>query len=180
MHTHSTTDTTDVQTVTANIEDGYTMTVQCSFLTGSNARGCMVVLTSLYGEESQNLTRNITTNLAMSTITLNYVQSCYHGVEAFDVESDGTVGSLAVPGMLFRNVGTGHNPSEPCMTDPKRMFYLSIIIITNNNICVLTNQTKYSFFTMAKDCFNCTAHCNAHHHHCSNNNDVCFHQDVFH
>ena len=163
--------------VTANTEGGNTATVQCNFTTGSNARGCMVVLTSLYhGEESQNLTRNLTTNLAMSTITLNYAQSCYHGVEAFDVESDGTVGSLAVPGMLFRNV----DPSEPCMTDPKRMFYLSIIIFTNNIIRVLTNQIKYSFFIVAKDCFNCSAHCIAHHHRCCNNNDVCFHQDVFH
>ena len=108
--------------VTANTEDRYTATVKCNFIMGSNARGCMVVLTSLYGEESQNLTRNQTTNLAISTITLNYVQSCYHGVEAFDIESDGTVGSLAVPGMLFRNVGTGHNLSEPCMTLPKCMY----------------------------------------------------------
>ena len=167
--------------VTANMEGGNTATVQCSFLMGSNARGCMVVLTSLYGEESQILTRNLTTNLAMSTITLNYAQSCYHGVEAFDVESDGRVGSLAVPGMLVRNVGTGHNLSEPCMTLPKCMLYLSIIIFTNNNIIrVLTNQIKYSFFIMAKDCFNCSAHCIAHHHRCCNNNDVCFHQDVFH
>ena len=99
--------------VIANIEDSrYTATVQCSFLIGSNARGCMVVLMSLYGKESQILTRNLTTNLAMSTIILNYVQSCYHGVEAFDVESDDTIGSLPVPGMLFRNV------SKPCTALP--------------------------------------------------------------
>ena len=112
--------------VTANMEGGNTATVQCNFTTGSNARGCMVRMvlsnTSLYGKESQNLTRNLTTNLAISTILLNYAQSCYHGVEAFDVESDGTVGSLAVPGMLFRNVGTGHSLSEPCMTLPKCMY----------------------------------------------------------
>ena len=97
--------TTDVQMVTARLkkvrDNKVIATVQCVFIMGSNARGCMVVLKSLYGKESQILTRNKTTNLAMSTITLNYVQSCYHGVEAFDIESDDTVGSLAVPGMIY-------------------------------------------------------------------------------
>ena len=101
------TDTTDVQTVRAQLDNGHnnivTATCQCTFITGSNASGCMVVLTNFYGEERHVLKRNKTTNKALSTIRLKYSQSCYQSLKAFDVESDGVIGSLAVPGTLFRN-----------------------------------------------------------------------------
>ena len=78
----------------------------------------MVVLTSMHGNESRTvLRRNKTTTTANSTITLNYSQSCYQRVEAFDVESDGTVGSLPVPGMLLRDTITvSEDCTEKCKT----------------------------------------------------------------
>ena len=59
-----------------------------------------MVLTGLK-EYNLNLTRdNISTNAATTSVTLEHPPSCYTGVEAFDVKSDGSVGSLAVPGQL--------------------------------------------------------------------------------
>ena len=95
-------DTTDVQAVTATLNEGPGVNVsaiQCEFLTGSNAIGCMVVITGFVAYHI-NLTRNPSTKLTTSTVTLEHPPSCYTRVEAFDIESDGSVGSLAVPGQL--------------------------------------------------------------------------------
>jgi hypothetical protein len=73
--------------------------IQCEFVAGSTASGCMVVLTGLEAY-NYNLTRNISTNSATMTVTLEHPPSCYTGVEAFDIESNGSVGSLVVPGQL--------------------------------------------------------------------------------
>ena len=60
----------------------------------------MVVLTSENSQKVQyNLTRNSTISEVLS-VTLEHPPSCYTGVEAFDIESDGSVGSVAVPGQL--------------------------------------------------------------------------------
>ena len=75
--------------------------IQCEFVAGSTASGCMVVLTGSDAYKlNVNLTRNISTNSANTTVILEHPPFCYTGVEAFDIESDGSVGSLAVPGQL--------------------------------------------------------------------------------
>ena len=93
------------------MEDVNASIIQCEFVAGSTASGCMVVLT---GFEACNiiLTRNINTNSATTTVTLEYTPSCYTGVEAFDIESDGSVGSLAVPGQLEGRLETPCAPVE--------------------------------------------------------------------
>jgi hypothetical protein len=105
-------DTTDVQIVNVTlIEGANASTIQCEFITGSNAAGCMVVLTG-FVPYHVNLIRNPSTNLTTSTVTLEHTPSCYTGVEAFDIESDGSVGSLAVPGQLGGRLGTPCTPTE--------------------------------------------------------------------
>ena len=102
-------DTTDVQIVKATLIEGVNAsTIQCGFIPGSDATGCMVVLTG-FVPHHVNLTRNPSTNLTTSTVTLEHLPSCYTGVEAFDIESDGSVGSLAVPGQL------GGRLETPCI-----------------------------------------------------------------
>ena len=68
--------------------------IQCEFVAGSIASGCMMVLTG-FRKYKISLTRNINTNSATTTLTLDHPPSCDTGVEAFDIESDGSVGSLA-------------------------------------------------------------------------------------
>lgn len=82
------------------IEDSQDASIQCDFMVSSKARGCMVVLTSGHGREDYNLIRNTVTNLATLRVTLKHVVSSYLEVEAFDIEFDGSAGSLAVPGIL--------------------------------------------------------------------------------
>ena len=104
-------DTTDVQVVKVTlIEGANASTIQCEFIAGSDATGCMVVLIGFVAYHV-NLTMNINTcrNSAITTITLEHPPSSYTGVEAFDIESDGSVGSLAVPGQL------GGRLETPCI-----------------------------------------------------------------
>ena len=105
-------ETTDVQVVKVTlIEGANASTIQCEFIAGSDATGCMVVLIGFVAYHV-NLTMNINTcrNSAITTITLEHPPSSYTGVEAFDIESDGSVGSLAVPGQL------GGRSETPCTT----------------------------------------------------------------
>ena len=80
--------------------------VQCDFITGSNAQGCMVVLVG----EFENITVNLEQN-GCDVVNVSHPLSCYHKIFAFDIESDGSVGTLAVPGVL---VG-GRDDSSSCL-----------------------------------------------------------------
>ena len=72
--------------------------VQCDFITGSNARGCMVVLVGEYDNITANLS-NLEEN-SSKVLNVSHPLSCYHEIFAFDIESDGSVGTLAVPGVF--------------------------------------------------------------------------------
>ena len=90
---------------------------------GSDATGCMVVLTSEYGQKAQyNLTRNSTISGVLS-VTLEHSPSCYTGVEAFDIESDGSVGTLPVPGQLVVISHTQCTPEPPVSGNNYRPYY---------------------------------------------------------
>ena len=106
--------------------------IQCEFITGSTASGCMVVLTG-FSEYNINLTRSINTciNSATTTITLDHPPSSYTGVEAFDIESDGSVGSLAVPGQLGSKLET---PCTPVEVIPGSYITTVQLLFTNNNL----------------------------------------------
>ena len=93
--------TTDVQAVTATFINSVNMsTILCEFLAGSNAKGCMVVLTSGGQEATYNLTKRESVNCSILTVTLVFPQSHIDQVEAFDIKANGSVSSLAIPGLL--------------------------------------------------------------------------------
>ena len=120
-------DTTDVQVVTATLMEGVDASIiQCEFVAGSTASGCMVVLTG-FRKYKISLTRNINTNSATTTVTLEHPPSCYTGVEAVDIESDG---SLAVPGQLEGRLET---PCVPVEAIPGSQYLLELLF-TNNNL----------------------------------------------
>ena len=98
--------TTDVQMVTVTINQNKTATLHCEFMVGSNARGCIVVLSSSDdAEENHNLTRESDKNEVISTLTLMYAPPCYRDASAYDIESDGSIGNITVPGKLQVNGG---------------------------------------------------------------------------
>jgi hypothetical protein len=98
------TDTTDVQniTVAAVMENDNgsvpgMVLVQCDFIPGSDAQGCMVVVVG----ESDNTTVNLTrsgTLLTACTIQRLLITTPIINVFGYDIEFDGSVGTQQVPG----------------------------------------------------------------------------------
>ena len=100
-------DTTDVQNITvAEIlenDNGSVpgmVLVQCDFIPGSDAQGCMVVLIG----ESDNTTVNLTrsgTLLTACMIQRLPITTTIINVFGYDIEFDGSVGTQQVPGTLL-------------------------------------------------------------------------------
>lgn len=73
--------------------------MECEFIVGSDAEGCVVVLVS--SGEVDNTTLNSTREGNSSRIhELPSPLHCYYRAYALDIESDGSVGILPVPGIL--------------------------------------------------------------------------------
>ena len=99
MHAH--TDTTDLQGVRIVVtQPNATIGVTCDFIPGSDAQGCMVVLIG----ESENMTVNITRDDECTTKILQ-LASTLSDVFGFDIESDGSVSTLAIPGTISVTTG---------------------------------------------------------------------------
>ena len=93
-------DTTDVQKVTATMS-AEAITVQCMFVNGSTARGCMVVLMGQSDNVTmiQNLTREDLCAIYTNNITIPSPPPP-QSITGYDIESDGTVGAQAIIGEL--------------------------------------------------------------------------------
>ena len=98
-----------MQKVTA-VPVGSSILLQCKFIGGSDAQGCSVVLvgTSEINNATYTLIQNKTgssTDITEFERLINSINSlsCYQSVYGFDIESDGSVGALAVPGELLIN-----------------------------------------------------------------------------
>ena len=80
--------------------------LQCDFITGSNALGRMVILVGEFNNITVNLTKENEETSTTKILSLNEsFKLCYYstGMVAYDIESDGTVGTLAVPGHLEKS-----------------------------------------------------------------------------
>ena len=87
--------------VTAVLTEDNIFMVQCVFVTGSTARGCMVVLVGRSDNTTVNLTREgLVANGTVSTGLPQLQVACITGVIGYDIESDGTVGKLPLSGDL--------------------------------------------------------------------------------
>ena len=73
--------------------------VQCDFITGSTAQGCMVVLVGELG----NMTLTLESSNPSMTKCLDPSDKVldYQTVLGFAIEADGAVGSLGIPGELI-------------------------------------------------------------------------------
>ena len=90
---------------------GNSILVQCEFITGSDAQGCLVVL--LGGNRIDNATHSVRSNSSNTSTNLTvleklidstYPLSCYRDVYGFDIESDGSIGTLAISGELNTSI----------------------------------------------------------------------------
>ena len=85
--------------------------VRCDFIFGSDARGCMVILIGELDNTTVNLTRETDTEMR---INVAYSTSCYITVMAFDIEQDGSIGTIAVHGIIVQN----HRREVDCLPSP--------------------------------------------------------------
>lgn len=107
-----TTDTTDVQKAVVTLKEleSGNFNVTCHFLTGSDALGCMVILIGQSSNHTMKLMKRSADIVHTEELKLeNKSLSCYDRIVAFDIESDGSVGTLSVPGHLERDT------DRPCI-----------------------------------------------------------------
>ena len=85
--------------------------VRCEFITGSDAQGCSVVLVGR--SEIDNVTYTVRLNRSDTSTNLTELEklinatfplSCYRDVYGFDIESDGSIGTLAISGVLITSI----------------------------------------------------------------------------
>ena len=106
-------DTTDVQGATTTLaRETNKVVLQCTFAIGSDAQGCMIVLMGEVGNVTKILKRSNADEQVDETLIIPRPLHCYTGLFAYDIESDGTIGTLGVPGEITIDVDT----SEPCNT----------------------------------------------------------------
>ena len=86
--------------------------VQCIFVRGSNAQGCMVTLADDNDGISVNLTRSKASLCIEAEFKLSGILSDYSAVWGYDIEDDGSVGNVAVPGTItHENISTACEPT---------------------------------------------------------------------
>ena len=145
LYNYYNTDTTDVQKVQA-VQMGTSILLQCEFITGTDAQGCSVVLVGT--SEINNTTHAIitqnktdsSTNITEFERLINSTNplSCYQSVYGFDIESDGSVGALAVPGELLINTSmtTTCNTQSTVTPPPSGIVYYFIVTgMWSNLLC---------------------------------------------
>lgn len=117
------TDTTDVQRVKAILSilpeaKSIIVCCQCDFITGSNAKGCKVVLVGQSLNHPMSFTKqNISTTSIMGNYSLWYEKFCKHDivqVMAYDIEENGIEGNVAVPGSVEWSSNSENNLQQLC------------------------------------------------------------------
>ena len=91
--------------------DTSTVMIQCEFITGSDARGCLVVLMGGLFNTTVMLTKEESDRETVIIYMLPLPLTCYHDVFALDIESDESIGTLPVPGVIVMNF----NPNSTMM-----------------------------------------------------------------
>ena len=110
----TTTDTTDVQGVTATaMEANNSFMVRCDFIPSSDAQGCLVVLLGVH----DNITVEVERNSSL-VLNVSHPLSCYNAVFAFDIESDGSVESQAISGEIRLGQHVGVKCTTLSITNP--------------------------------------------------------------
>ena len=95
-------DTTDIQKVSAVALDGqHSFIVECEFIPGSDAQGCLAILIGELDNVTVNLTCARSSSSKVGTVDVANAPSSYFKVVAFDVEHDGSVATLSIPGDII-------------------------------------------------------------------------------
>lgn len=77
--------------------------VQCEFIKGTDAKGCLVLLLGKDSNHTMKIMRTTSDATQTELVRVKYSLSFYHDVIAFDIESNNSIGQLPVPGYLENN-----------------------------------------------------------------------------
>ena len=83
--------------------DEYTLDVRCSFIPGSDAIGCHIVLDSDHSNverENATLRRKPHTLYASGRLNLTHKAHCYDRVFAFNIDSNNSTSNFSIEGEL--------------------------------------------------------------------------------
>ena len=111
--------------------------ILCAFIPGSDAQGCAVELMGHVDNITVNLARENDSREAVTLCELPHPLYCYYQIHAFDIEADGSIGTLPVPGvLLYDNVTmisqcimTKVNPEGPSRTGVISVVAVLMIIV---------------------------------------------------
>ena len=148
-------------------KDNYTVRIQCDFMLGSNAGGCMVMVLGEFDNTTVNLTReNNDSSEAVTHHELAYSLLCYHQAYALDIEADGSFGSLSLPVTLVRENTTlpvECSPNEESPVQSEHKVYIAVYMITmlilflyHNTLCreISTDNRNLGFYDSAAGYYN--------------------------
>ena len=107
-------------------DDRSLIIVQCDFITGSDAQGCMVVLVGEFNE-TLKVTRPENASDVTETYMLQYTLFCHKfmSVLAYDIEKDGSIGSLAIYRELHIVNNYNHLQGHDCLSDTSKQSSIS-------------------------------------------------------
>ena len=94
-------------------EDNKSFLLQCNFVAGSNAQGCMVVVVGEFENVTGNVTRDSKCTSHTMILNTTYPTSNYSTVFGYDIEYDGSVGELAIPGGIVADLA----PISSCVPE---------------------------------------------------------------
>ena len=79
------------------LDDQRSFVIECEFISGSDAQGCLVILVG----ELDNVTAILTRSSKVGTIEVANSPLSYFNVLAFDIEQDGLIGTVAIQGDII-------------------------------------------------------------------------------
>ena len=79
------------------LDDQRRFVIECEFISGSDAQGCLVILVG----ELDNVTAILTRSSKVGTIEVANSPLSYFNVLAFDIEQDGLIGTVAIQGDII-------------------------------------------------------------------------------
>ena len=80
--------------------------VNCYFINGSDAQGCLVIFISNFGQVNNQTARLDSNSTVWEEFNLDHPVSCYDQVLGFDIEAGGNVSDLAVMANISRKLTT--------------------------------------------------------------------------
>ena len=127
--------------------------IQCDFIPGSDARGCIVILVGELHNTTLNLTRIGDLLTACGSESLPMTASV-KDVFGFDIESDGTIGTTQVPGII---TSVASSTEFDTLCQPKETNPLPLLSeckhVSNNYIIIITcHNTSFVLTTTYTNC----------------------------